>query len=275
MKFLVEKKKVVLHMMCMLLMLCLIVPPVAVQASEIDGAGTYEIRAKLSCYVNAMGGVEFGEPLMTGAVLNVREDGSESITIYLTKSSVTIYSVTCDTFLDADPGNTEEGAEIPNGTIGYYDAEGRLVTDGVSYTFSEDTALNPANEEVHYVDSITFPIGSRQDTYALTLYVNSNVMGVQFGSNYAATLTVNWDDGTEEIITDTEPVETAPEAEEMDGLSIYRAETKKTETEEAVVITQTTRQDIPWTWVIVAVLLILGGIGLVIAAGQRKDDGNA
>ena len=33
---------------------------------------------------------------------------------------------------------------------------------------------------MHYVDSITFPIEEKADTYELTLFINSNVMGTQF-----------------------------------------------------------------------------------------------
>ena len=62
---------------------------------------------------------------------------------------------------------------------------------------SEDTAPNNLQQEVHYVDSITFPITEKTDTYSLTLYINSNVMGVQFTKDtYQATLTVDWDSMT-------------------------------------------------------------------------------
>ncbi|MGN0492650.1 MAG: hypothetical protein ACI4F7_03295 [Acutalibacteraceae bacterium] len=33
--------------------------------------GTYQIKAELSCYINAMGGVEFGALLLTSSVVNV------------------------------------------------------------------------------------------------------------------------------------------------------------------------------------------------------------
>lgn len=161
--------------------------------------GTYSVDASLSCYVAAMGGVEFGAPLMTDTEYNIAEDGTQTLTLYFTKSSVTIYSITCYTFIDIAPATGETPAEgqPDNGTIGYY-AGDTLVTEGVTYTLSEDTAPNPAGEEVHYVDSITFPIEEKADTYELTLFINSNVMGVQFTKGgYAATLTVNWDSVTE------------------------------------------------------------------------------
>ena len=66
-------------------------------------AGTYSVNADLSCYVSAMGGVEFGRPMLTGSVVKVNEDGSAEITLSLAKSSVTIYGVTAATFIDPTP----------------------------------------------------------------------------------------------------------------------------------------------------------------------------
>ncbi len=199
--------------------------------------GSYEIEAELSCYVNAMGGVEFGQPLLTSTVLTVEEDGTAWITLHLTKSSVTIYSVTCDTFVDASPSYVTDDRGVTSGTIGYYDADGNLVTEDAIYTLSEDTALNTASEEVHYVDSITFPMTFESDTYNLTMYINSNVMGVQFcnendqaeSTTYASTLTIYWDGAVDVIEEEVAEVE----GEEMDGLTIYQAETDSEATEEA------------------------------------------
>ena len=140
-----------------------------------EAPGTYDVDAELSCYVAAMGGIEFGKPLMTDTEYTLEEDGSETLTLYFTKSSVTIYSITCYTFIDPAPagaGEPEEG-QPENGTIGYYDGD-TIVTEGVTYTITEKT-----------------------DTYSLTLYINSNVMGVQFTKDtYQATLTVDWDSMT-------------------------------------------------------------------------------
>lgn len=165
-------------------------------AAELPEAGTYNVDAELSCYLSAMGGVEFGDGILTGVQVEKEESGDMTMTLSLTKSEVTIYSITCDTFVDATDSQP-----------GFYDSQGNLNKNDVSYTLSEDTALNSSSEAVHYVDSMSFPIDSLEDTYTLYLYINSNVMGVQFcdgsgmgASNtpdvttpYVATLTVDWD----------------------------------------------------------------------------------
>lgn len=165
-----------------------------------DAPGSYSVTASMSCYIPAMGGVEFGATLLTDTEYTVSEDGSAELTLHLTKSSVTIYSITCYTFVDATPDTGAEPTEgeAADGTIGYYDDDLGLVTEGVEYTLSDDTTPNPAGEEVHYVDSITFPVAEKKETYYLTFYINSTVMGAQFkvtadgGTARAATLTVDW-----------------------------------------------------------------------------------
>ncbi|WP_426350285.1 hypothetical protein ACPWSR_03335 [Alloiococcus sp. CFN-8] len=186
--------------------------------------GTYRVNSSLSCYVNAMGGVEFGAPLLKASEVHVSANGEKSMTLYFTKSSVTIYNITCDTFIDASPSYVTEDKGVKSGTIGVYDASGRLITDKVSYTLSSDTAENAQKEKVNYVDSITFPISHKSDSYNLTFYINSNVMGVQFcnsiggsSSSYPATLKVDWnslptkpqdavEENTQETVTDKENV---------------------------------------------------------------------
>lgn len=160
--------------------------------------GTYNIEASLSCYVNAMGGIEFGKPLLTDSSIEVDSNGNKKMTLNFTKSSVTIYNITCDTFIDINPPSTDESRGVTSGTIGYYDKNGNVQT--AEYTLSDDKALNPRDESVNYVDSMTFPLDEISDTYNLTMYINSNVMGVQFcnandkatEATYSATLTVDW-----------------------------------------------------------------------------------
>lgn len=156
--------------------------PVAAAGYEDLDPGVYNIDADLSCWVAAMGGVEFGAPMLTDTVLEVKADGSAEMTLSLQKSSVTIYGVTAFTFIDP----TEPYL------VSYLDGSDWLDAD---YTQSSDTAPNPDSVEIHYVDSLTFPLPEVSDVYELAVYINSNVMGVQFGgpsSNYHATLTVDW-----------------------------------------------------------------------------------
>ena len=152
-------------------------------------AGKYTVDASLSCYVTAMGGVEFGAPLLTDTEVTVNEDGTAKFDLSFSKSSVTIYGITCDTFIDA----TADGA-----VVNYKDGTEWKTAE---YTVSSDTALNPSSEAVNYVDSMSFTVSSLSDTYNLGLYVNSNVMGVMFGgsdeADKPATLTVDWSTATE------------------------------------------------------------------------------
>ena len=198
-----QKKKTLrtVPALLMSLILCAYVAAPSLAAGYDDySPGTYEVGASLSCYVSAMGGIEFGKPLLTKATVTKGDDDAATMTLNFSKSSVTIYSVTCDTFVDASPTSATNDRGVSSGTIGYYDANGILQTSGVSHTLSSSTALNAANESVHYVDSITFPLDRVSDKYYLTMYINSNVMGVQFCNNnasattstYPAVLSVTW-----------------------------------------------------------------------------------
>ena len=259
-------------------------------------AGTYELEGELSAYLAAMGGVEFGGPLMTGVSLIVDDTGAEYLYLTFTKSSVTIYEITCDTFVDHEPSTITTTRGVEDGTIGIYDADGNLVTEGVEYTLSEDTALNAADEEVNYVDSITYPISSREDSYNVALYINSNVMGVEFcnenddatESCYQATLTINWDsldaDTASETTEEAEAQEEELEAnEDLDGLSIYDAdddaeetadagETEETESADAEEVTESTSGGMTMVIVIIVVVIIIAVIAVVMMKNKKKKE---
>ena len=141
--------------------------------------GTYEIGSSgLSLYISAMGGIEFAEGIYKGATVEVDSDGNADITLNFGKGNVTIYTINCDTFIQDDPVvNSTSYTVIP----GYYDSEG--IRQDAAYTVSDYA-----------------------DTYTLWLYVNSNVMGCQFGDGsglagsnmpgsttaYKAILTIDW-----------------------------------------------------------------------------------
>lgn len=174
----------------------------AATPSELE-AGTYEVDSSLSCYVNAMGGVEFaGGGFYKCATVNVDSSGDKTLTLNFGIGGFTIYGVNAVTFLDADPENPDTTRGVTPGTIGIYDESGNIVTEGVTYTLSGDTstATNPSGTKVDYVDSITVPVPYESDEYNLTFYLNSQVMGMQFcnpnsaatGTPYPAKLTVDW-----------------------------------------------------------------------------------
>ena len=259
--------------------------------------GTYSVDATLSCYVNAMGGIEFGAPLLTGSTIKVDANGKKTMTLNFTKSSVTIYNITGDTFIDPSPTTEDSKGGIKNGTIGIYDDNGNLQTDSVEYTLSDDTALNSKSEEVHYVTSISFPIERLKDTYELTVYVNSNVMGVQFGTGgsdgYPATLTVDRNRLKAEN-ADTEQYETLPkETKAVQATTEVVVEDKKSDTvveknglnshyangenESADKTNEsyTAYLNMPLLWLMTAIaaVIIIAGIVLIISSkSKRKRD---
>lgn len=208
--------------------------------------GTYYIDSSLSCYINAMGGVEFGAPLLESSQVIVDADGRKTLTLHFTKSSVNIYGVSCDTFIDVSPSYVTETDGIKSGTLGVYDRNGVLNTDKVEYTLSEDTAQNAHEEQVHYVASVSFPVEDESETYNLSLFINSNVMGTQFTMDgYPAVLSVDWssvsleevdkEDESTESDKGTEPPVNIGNVENKDGLNIYHADNKKDSGAEPVV----------------------------------------
>ncbi len=201
-------------------------------AVESEGAeGTmYEVEATLGAFIDAMGGVEFGEGLYKSATVTVlsEEEQRYLLTMQVDKSRVTIYGITCDTFIDPNATSTTASADsspVPLGSIGYYDKDGNPVTEGVTYTLSaEDDLVNAPDPEggsnyvkVRYVKEISMVlenVGALEelDELMLTFYINSQVMGGQFctdGPSAAmqpATLTISSLTEIEEVEEPEEPV---------------------------------------------------------------------
>ena len=167
----------------------------------------------------------------------------------------------------------------------------------MEYTLSDDTALNSKSEEVHYVTSISFPIERLKDTYELTVYVNSNVMGVQFGTGgsdgYPATLTVDRNRLKAEN-ADTEQYETLPKETkavqattevvvedkksdtvvEKNGLNIHYANGEN-ESADKTNESYTAYLNMPLLWLMTAIaaVIIIAGIVLIISSkSKRKRD---
>lgn len=175
-------------------------------------AGNYKVDAKLSCYVDAMGGIEFsdGHGLLTGTTVTVSDDGSATATLNLgTTTDLSIYTVACTAFIGVD--------EAP----GYY-KDGSVTKENVTYTTSTDTVAN-ANGQVNYITSITMPVDTSVSEYAMWLYLDSNVMGCQLGdgngtgssntpgvaTKHTAKLTINWDSAEKIAVPEKSSKQTA------------------------------------------------------------------
>lgn len=150
--------------------------------SDADEEGVFSADMELSMYVSAMGGVEFGEGILQGnKLVQEDEDGNYTATLTFCSGTVNIYSVTANTYIDKQV------------TPGYY-VDGTV--KDAQYTTSGDK-----------VTTMTFPVKKGTSEYTLWLYLNSDVMGCQFGDGngdaasnkpgestpYAATLTIDWD----------------------------------------------------------------------------------
>ena len=192
-------------------------------AAEAPAAGEYRIPATLTCYVDAMGGQEFGDGRIKDAVVRINADGSAAVTLTFNRTYVNIYSIQCYTGIDAT-----------NSHPGYYDKDGVLHKDAV-FTLSENTIrlnLAPAGHmendmvtDVHDVSTMTFPVALYDEEVLLYLYINSQIMGVQFcdGSGtagsanpdlptpYKAVLTLDWDQMVVISLDEPEPTDAPDE----------------------------------------------------------------
>ena len=162
----------------------------------------YSIDADLSCYITAMGGQEFGKPVYKSTNIIKNDDDTYTCYLNLGTGTGTILAVDFTAFIDAT-----------NSTPGYYNSDGEKLD--ADYVLSKtETALACANSNLgtkasyaNYVTQMSFPVTKDVSEYTLYLYVNSNIMGVQFcdgtgtsTSNhpdettpYKATLTLDWD----------------------------------------------------------------------------------
>lgn len=169
-------------------------------AADTLKAGTYKVDSTLSCYVNAMGGVEFadGYGMLKGSTVEVAEDGTADVTLELgVTSGMSVYGVPCASFIGTDE------------TPGIYDADGN-VQNAKAYTVSDEIATNK-DGQVNYIDSVTFTVNQSQSEYTLWLYLDSNVMGCQLcdgsgsgssntpgvATKHTAKLTIDWDSAEE------------------------------------------------------------------------------
>lgn len=174
-----------------------------------------EPSAMLSCWVTAMGGQEFGHAVLKGYKITQNADGTLSCTLSTGSGVGVIFGIGFVAFIDPTANGSEDSAVVEAALPKYYDASGNL--QPAEYTVSEtDFGALPSTsgtpKQVAVVDSITFPVTRDQSEYNLWMYINSNIMGVQFcdgkGSSssnhpgeatpYVGKFTIDWDKVTVE-----------------------------------------------------------------------------
>lgn len=180
----------------------------AAETNEFEGvaAGSYEVEASLSCYMNAMGGADLGAELIKEAALVVDEDGDAAIK--LTFNPDATWSTAYFTGQPAYVSSTGD-TQCWNGTA-WVDA---ITTAGPTIQVS---GMGGATSDVATVAAMTFPVTEASETYNLAM----NVAGTQFGgankavlsngSACEATLTVEWEEATLESETYTIDVSWSP-----------------------------------------------------------------
>lgn len=171
-----------------------------------------EPSAMLSCWVSAMGGQEFGHAVFKGYKITQNTDGTLSCTLSTGSGVGVIYGIGFVAFIDPTANGSEDSTVVEASLPKYYDETGALKE--ADYTVSETDfgCIASSVKQVGVVDSITFPVTRDQSEYNLWMYINSNIMGVQFcdgkGSSssnhpgeatpYVGKFTIDWDKATVE-----------------------------------------------------------------------------
>lgn len=183
------------------------------QSVSLSGSFT-ESPAMLDCYVNAMGGQQFGHAVFKGISFK-NNNGNIEATLKLGTGVGVIYGIAFIAYIEPSIKSlTDETYSTPK----YYDANENL-QDATYTTSSTDFGVSnvlPITskkvQKVFAVDSMTFPVSKDKSEYNLWIYINSNVMGVQFcdgkgsGSSqqpnvqtsYVGKLVIDWDKVTVE-----------------------------------------------------------------------------
>lgn len=173
-------KKILLIFISLVLLSCQELPPLT---------GTH-----LSCAIDVMGGVEFGRLVFKGLDVKKEEDGGLTATVNLGTGEGSIMAIPFTAFVDAS-----------NSHPGFYNDEG--IVQDADFTVSQDSVKNEKKENTRYVTSMSFPVSKEVSEYILWIYINSNVMGVQFcdglgsaksnqpneRSKYLGKLTIDWE----------------------------------------------------------------------------------
>ena len=140
----------------------------------------YDATFGASIVMGPMGEQSFASVFSDAYV--TKKNNQYSLTVIFKAGELNVGGITGTIFVDDNPATEETVNGIKDGTIGFYKADGTLVTEGIKVTYSsgENYALNSAQQNVYYVQSVEFPVDALRATYDLTLYINSNMMGKQF-----------------------------------------------------------------------------------------------
>ena len=140
----------------------------------------YDATFDASIVMGPMGEQSFASVFSDAYV--TKKNNQYSLTVIFTAGELNVGGIKGTIFIDNKPTTEETVSGIKDGTIGCYKADGTLVTEGIKVTYSsgDNYALNSAQQNVYYVQSVEFPVDALRATYDLTLYINSNMMGKQF-----------------------------------------------------------------------------------------------
>lgn len=155
--------------------------------------GIYKVDATLdaSITMGAAGPQSFAGVYKAAYI--TKESDEHTLTIIFQAGPLTVMGITGTIFVDDNPINKKVDTD---GTIGWYKKDGTLVTDGITVTYSsgDNYAATPNKTNVYYVQSVSFKVDELRDSYDLTLFFNSNMMGMQFAKDsYPATLKLDLD----------------------------------------------------------------------------------
>lgn len=148
---------------------------------QVSLSGTLKsVPGILDCYVTAMGGQQFGHAVFKGISFK-NDSGTIKCTLKLGTGTGVIFGISFMAYVEAGIKSVSDGSvSVP----GYYADDGTV--KNAEYTVSNTDFGVSADLEtkkfhrVYAVDSVTFPVSRDKSEYNLWLYINSNIMGVQF-----------------------------------------------------------------------------------------------
>lgn len=163
-----------------------------------DGITKYDAVLDASITMGAAGPQQLGSNVLKDTYITVK-DGKYTLTLITGAGEMTVYGITKNVFIDDNPENPQTFEGIKDGTVGIYKTDGTLVTEGVKLTYSsgDEYETTPSGKNVYFVKSAEFPVDGVKESYELTMFFNSPMMGKQFSNaTYKATLTLDLQSGT-------------------------------------------------------------------------------